>query len=84
MMLHTKVIPDAIQNEIYSNVETELKVLKATDLSKLSNKEQILEGTDWLTIKQTPKQHDVFSNINETESPKKIKLIGKKTNSKLF
>lgn len=84
MMLHTKVIPDAIQNEIYSNVETELKVLKATNLSKLSNKEQILEGTDWLTIKQTPKQHDVFSNINETESPKKIKLIGKKTNSKLF
>lgn len=85
MMLHTKVIPDAIQNEIYSSVEAELKVLEGTDLSQLTNKEKILEGTGWLKISQTPKQYDAFSNIpTETKQPKKLKLVGKKTNNKLF
>lgn len=85
MMLHTKVIPDAIQNEIYSSVESELKVLEGTDLSQLTNKEKILEGTGWLKVSQTPKQYDAFSNIpTETKRPKKLKLVGKKTNKKLF
>ncbi len=85
MMLHTKVIPDAIQNEIYKSVETELKVLEGTDLSQLINKEKILEGTDWLKINKVPKQYDAFSNIpTETKRPKKLKLVGKKTNNKLF
>jgi 5'-3' exonuclease len=85
MMLHTKVIPDAIQNEIYSSVESELKVLEGTDLSQLTNKEKILEGTGWLKVSQTPKQYDAFSNIpTETKQPKKLKLVGKKTNKKLF
>lgn len=84
MMLHTKVIPDAIQNEIYSSVESELKVLEGTDLSQLTNKEKILEGTGWLKVSQTPKQYDAFANIPETKEPKKLKLIGKKTNKKLF
>jgi len=85
MMLHTKVIPDAIQNEIYSSVEAELKVLEGTDLSQLINKEKILEGTGWLKVSQTPKQYDAFSNIpTETKRPKKLKLVGKKTNKKLF
>ena len=84
MMLHTKVIPDAIQNEIYSSVEAELKVLEGTDLSQLTNKEKILEGTGWLKISQTPKQYDAFANIPETKEKKKLKLVGKKTNTKLF
>ena len=84
MMLHTKVIPDGIQNAIYKSVETELKLLEATDLAKLVNKEKILEGTDWLKINQAPKKYDAFSNIPETNKPKKLKLIGKKTNQKLF
>lgn len=84
MMLHTKVIPDAIQNEIYSSVESELKVLEGTDLSQLTNKEKILEGTTWLKVSQTPKQYDAFANIPETKEKKKLKLIGKKTNKKLF
>lgn len=84
MMLHTKVIPDAIQNEIYSSVESELKVLEGTDLSQLTNKEKILEGTGWLKISQTPKQYDAFANIPETKEKKKLKLVGKKTNTKLF
>ena len=84
MMLHTKVIPDAIQNEIYSSVESELKVLEGTDLSQLTNKEKILEGTGWLKVSQTPKQYDAFANIPETKEKKKLKLIGKKTNTKLF
>jgi len=84
MMLHTKVIPDAIQNEIYSSVEAELKVLEGTDLSQLTNKEKILEGTGWLKVSQTPKQYDAFANIPETKEKKKLKLVGKKTNTKLF
>ena len=84
MMLHTKVIPDAIQNEIYSSVESELKVLEGTDLSQLTNKEKILEGTGWLKVSQTPKQYDAFANIPETKEKKKLKLVGKKTNTKLF
>jgi len=84
MMLHTKVIPDAIQNEIYSSVESELKVLEGTDLSQLTNKEKILEGTGWLKVSQTPKQYDAFANIPETKEKKKLKLVGKKTNKKLF
>ena len=84
MMLHTKVIPDAIQNEIYSSVESELKVLEGTDLSQLTNKEKILEGTGWLKVSQTPKQYDAFANIPETKEIKKLKLVGKKTNTKLF
>ena len=84
MMLHTKVIPDAIQNEIYSSVESELKVLEGTDLSQLTNKEKILEGTGWLKVSQTPKQYDAFANIPKTKEKKKLKLVGKKTNKKLF
>ena len=84
MMLHTKVIPDAIQNEIYSSVESELRVLEGTDLSQLTNKEKILEGTGWLKVSQTPKQYDAFANIPETKEKKKLKLVGKKTNKKLF
>jgi 5'-3' exonuclease len=84
MMLHSKVIPDGIQNAIYTSVETELKLLEATDLGKLVNKEKILEGTGWLKISQMPKKYDAFSNIPETNAPKKLKLIGKKTNKKLF
>jgi len=84
MMLHTKVIPDAIQNEIYSSIEAELKVLEGTDLSQLTNKEKILEGTSWLKVSQTPKQYDAFVNIPETKEKKKLKLVGKKTNTKLF
>lgn len=83
MMLHVKVIPDAIQNEIYLNVEKELKTFDSLNFSNLTNKDKILEGTDWLKATM-PKQYDPFSNLPETKSKTNLKLIGKKTNKKLF
>ena len=83
MMLHVKVIPDAIQNEIYLNVEKELKTFDSLNFSNLTNKDKILEGTDWLKVTM-PKQYDPFSNLPETKSKTNLKLIGKKTNKKLF
>tara|TARA_A100001037_G_scaffold172411_2_gene154855 strand:+ start:2449 stop:3672 length:1224 start_codon:yes stop_codon:yes gene_type:complete len=80
MMLHVNVIPDAIQSEIYKHIEKEFKLLDNMDVSKLTNKDKILEGTDWLKV-STPKKYDAFSNLeDETNKPKKLKLIGKKKN----
>ena len=80
MMLHVNVIPDAIQSEIYKHIEKEFKILDNMDVSKLTNKDKILEGTDWLKV-STPKKYDAFSNLpDETNKPKKLKLIGKKKN----
>ena len=83
MMLHVNVIPEAIQDQIYKGVEKEFKLLDNVDLSKLVNKDKILEGTDWLRV-VTPKKYDVFDGLDETKSPKKLKLIGKKKDNKLF
>ena len=83
MMLHVNVIPEAIQDQIYKGVENCQKFLDETDFSKLVNKDKILEGTEWLRV-VTPKKYDVFDGINETKSPKKLKLIGKKKDNKLF
>ena len=75
MMSHVKVIPDAIQMQIYKNIEKELELLDNMDISKLVNKDKILEVTSWLNV-STPKQYDVFSNIDETmKKPKKLILI---------
>lgn len=83
MMLHVNVIPEAIQDQIYKGVENCQKFLDETDFSKLVNKDKILEGTEWLRV-VTPKKYDVFDGIDETKSPKKLKLIGKKKDNKLF
>jgi len=83
MMLHVNVIPEPIQDQIYKGVEKEFKLLDNIDLSKLINKDKILEGTDWLRV-VTPKKYDVFDGLNETKSPKKLKLVGKKKDNKLF
>ena len=83
MMLHVNVIPEAIQDQIYKGVENCQRFLDETDFSKLVNKDKILEGTEWLRV-VTPKKYDVFDGIDETKSPKKLKLIGKKKDNKLF
>ena len=83
MMLHVNVIPEAIQDQIYKGVENCQKFLDETDFSKLVNKDKILEGTEWLRV-VTPKKYDVFDGIDETKNPKKLKLIGKKKDNKLF
>lgn len=83
MMLHTKIIPDAIQNQIYQGIENCFLFLDEMDISKLTNKDKILENTEWLKINKATKA-DIFSNLDETKEVKKLKLIGKKKDNKLF
>ena len=83
MMLHSKIIPDAIQEQIYQGIENCFLFLDEMDISKLTNKDKILENTEWLKINQA-KKADIFSNLDETNKPKKLKLIGKKRDNKLF
>jgi len=84
MMLHSRVIPEPIQNEIYKAVENEFSLLDRMDLSKLTNKDKILENTKWLDIKKS-KKADIFSNLDiEDNQPKKLKLINKNNKNKLF
>ena len=83
MMLHTRIIPEPIQNEIYKAVEKELTLLDRMDVSKLTNKDKILENTKWLDI-QKSKKADIFSNLDTGDKPKKLKLIDKNNNNKLF
>ena len=84
MMLHTRIIPEPIQNEIYKAVEKEFTLLDRMDVSKLTNKDKILENTKWLDIQKSRKA-DIFSNLDsEDNKPKKLKLIDKNNNNKLF
>jgi 5'-3' exonuclease len=83
MMLHTRIIPEPIQNEIYKAVEKELTLLDRMDVSKLTNKDKILENTKWLDIQKSRKA-DIFSNLDTEDKPKKLKLIDKNNNNKLF
>ena len=83
MMLHSRVIPDPIQEQIYIGIENCLRFLDEMDISKLTNKDKILENTSWLEIKKA-KKADIFDQIDETNKPKKLKLIGKKRDNKLF
>tara|TARA_Y100000385_G_scaffold291140_1_gene367446 strand:+ start:3484 stop:4713 length:1230 start_codon:yes stop_codon:yes gene_type:complete len=83
MMLHVNVIPQGIQEQIYKGVENCQKFLEETDFSKLVNKDKILEGTDWLKV-VTPVDKGIFSGLDETKEVKKLKLVGKKKDNKLF
>lgn len=84
MMLHTRIIPEPIQNEIYKAVEKEFNLLDRMDVSKLTNKDKILENTKWLDIQKSRKA-DIFSNLDTEENkPKKLKLIDKNNKNKLF
>jgi hypothetical protein len=83
MMLHTRIIPEPIQNEIYKAVEKEFTLLDRMDVSKLTNKDKILENTKWLDIQKSRKA-DIFSNLDTEDKPKKLKLIDKNNNNKLF
>lgn len=83
MLLHTRIIPEPIQNEIYKAVEREFALLDRMDLSKLTNKDKILENTKWLEIKNS-RNAGIFSTLDTKEKPKKLKLIDKNNNNKLF
>jgi len=69
MLLHYNTIPDAIQKQIYKQVESDLGKLPNT--SKLVKMEYILEGTEWMKQSTgTPSGYDPFANLNISETKK--------------
>lgn len=81
MLLHTKTIPDSIQEAIYNAIDKDWEgALENTD--QFMDMEKILEGTHWLDDK-TGYGMDAFAGMDiPKEEPTKqapIKLVGKKT-----
>lgn len=69
MLLHYNTIPDAIQKQIYKQVESDLG--KLPNSSKLVKMEYILEGTEWMKQSTgTPAGYDPFANLNISETKK--------------
>jgi len=83
MLLHTKTIPDSIQEAIYSAIDRDWEgALENTD--QFMDMEKILEGTNWLKDK-VGFGVDAFAGMDipkeETAKKPPIKLVGKKTES---
>lgn len=81
MLLHTKTIPDSIQEAIYSAIDRDWEgALENTD--QFMDMEKILEGTNWLKDK-VGFGVDAFAGMDipkeETAKKPPIKLVGKKT-----
>lgn len=67
MLLHYNTIPDAIQKQIYVNIEKDINQMPIT--SKLVKMEYILEGTSWLKQSTvSPSGYDPFANLNNFET----------------
>lgn len=83
MLLHTKTIPDSIQEAIYNAIDRDWEgALENTD--QFMDMEKILEGTGWLKDK-VGFGVDAFAGMDipkeETTKKPPIKLVGKKTES---
>lgn len=83
MLLHTKTIPDSIQEAIYNAIDRDWEgALENTD--QFMDMEKILEGTDWLKDK-VGFGVDAFAGMDipkeKTTKKPPIKLVGKKTES---
>ena len=76
MLLHTKTIPDAIQNAIYEAIDREWEGA-VDNIEVLLDKDKILEGTDWLKGSSAPASVDPFANMEIPEEPIK-KVDGRK------
>ena len=72
MLLHTKTIPDSIQNAIYETIDREWEGA-VDNIEILLDKDKILEGTDWLKG-SAPDSMDPFANMDIPKEPiKKVK-----------
>ena len=83
MLLHTKTIPDSIQEAIYNAIDKDWEgALENTE--QFMDMEKILEGTNWLKDK-VGFGVDAFAGMDipkeETTKKPPIKLVGKKTES---
>lgn len=71
MLLHYNTIPEAIQNEIYKSIESDLDI--KPNFKVLSKMESILEGTEWLEKKgdSAPSGYDPFAGLASTPNNSK-------------
>jgi 5'-3' exonuclease len=85
MLLHNKTIPDPIQKAIYEAIERDWEGAIESKES-LMEMDRILEGTDWLEgAKKANFAPDPFAGMDipeEKEAAPKMKLVGKKTQTK--
>lgn len=70
MLLHTKTIPDAIQNAIYEAIDREWEGA-VDNVEILLDKDKILEGTVWLKGNYAPASVDPFANMEVPDEPMK-------------
>ena len=85
MLLHYNTIPDAIQKEIYKNVEQDLN--QKPNFKVISKMDSILADTKWKPEKGSgaPKSFDPFAHLNKKTKTKKAKVKSvTKNKPKLF
>ena len=70
MLLHYNTIPEAIQTEIYKNIEADIE--QKPEFKNISKVELILEGTDWAAKKGSgaPSGYDPFAGLEKSKSKK--------------
>jgi len=77
MVLHNRIIPEAIQKAIYKEIDQEWEGA-VDNMNVLFDKDKILEGTQWLKGSDAPAGSDPFAGMDIPEDPKPIKTVGKK------
>jgi len=77
MVLHNRIIPEAIQKAIYKEIDQEWEGA-VDNMNVLFDKDKILEGTQWLKGTDAPAGSDPFADMDIPEDPKPIKTVGKK------
>lgn len=77
MILHNRIIPEAIQKAIYKEIDQEWEGA-VENMNVLFDKDKILEGTHWLKGSDAPAGVDPFADMDIPEEPKPMKLVGKK------
>ena len=77
MVLHNRIIPEAIQKAIYKEIDQEWEGA-VDNMNVLFDKDKILEGTQWLKGTDAPVGSDPFADMDIPEDPKPIKTVGKK------
>lgn len=63
MLLHTKTIPDSIQNAIYETIDLEWEGA-IDNMEIILDKDLILKGTDWLKGSSAPASMDPFAGLD--------------------
>jgi len=77
MVLHNRIIPEAIHKAIYKEIDQEWEGA-VDNMNVLFDKDKILEGTQWLKGSDAPAGSDPFADMDIPEDPKPIKTVGKK------